>query len=268
MLDFAFSYVGSPVTILERFRLDDQVSVVTGAGRGIGKAIALCFAQAGAKVVCAARTQAAVESVVSQIQEMGGAALAVSCDVSSSDAREALLEQAFKKFGRLDALVNNAGGSPPNDPLKTTPEQFGESLAWNVVPAFDLTRLAVPLMRQSGGGSVLNISSAAAHYRLPNFSVYGSAKAALSHLTRLLAQDFAPDIRVNAIEPGPIRTTALEKVLTPEREQAMVKSTPLGRLGVPEDVAASALFLASPAASWITGKIVELDGGVESPPTW
>jgi len=175
-----------------------------------------------------------------------------------------LVPRCIEGLGRLDVLINNAGGAGPNDPLRTTPEQFLKVLEWNVLPAFALTRLAVPAMRTTGGGSVINITSAAARYAQRSFSSYGTAKAALTQLTRLLAQDFAPHIRVNAIAPGPVVTEALGKYLTAEVREAMEKRTPLARLGSVEDIAAAALYLATPASSWMTGKTLELDGGAEA----
>ena len=163
--------------------------------------------------------------------------------------------------------MNNAGGSGPNDALQTSGAEFARILGWNVTPAFALSALVVPHMRQAGVGSIVNISSAAAHYAQRHFSAYGAAKAALSHLTRNLAQDFAPDVRVNAIEPGPILTDALKPYLTPQRREAMIERTPLRSLGEPQDVANAALFLVSPASRWITGKVIELDGGAATT-TW
>ena len=257
------------MTILSNFKLDGKTALVTGASKGIGKGIALAFAQAGANVLIAARTEAEVVTTAAEIaKQTGQRVVGVACDVDSEEQRAELLDRCMQKFGRLDVLVNNAGGSKPNNPLKTSAEDFAESLSWNVVPAFDLSKSAVPLMCQNEGGNIINISSAAARLRQPGYSSYGAAKAAVSHLTRLLAQDFAPHVRVNAIEPGAIVTEALERFLTDDIKQGMLNSTPMNRLGTVEDVAASALFLASPAASWITGKIIELDGGMENPPIY
>jgi 7-alpha-hydroxysteroid dehydrogenase len=253
-------------SVFENFSVAGQVAVVTGASKGIGKGIALAFSQAGASVVCASRTEADVVAAAKQISAAtGNPTLGIACDVSSSEQRTMLLQRTMNEMGRLDILVNNAGGAGPNDPVKTSAEAFSKTLDWNVTPAFDLSKQAYELMLESGTGSIINISSRAAQLRQKNFSAYGSAKAALSHLTRLLAQDFAPNVRVNAIEPGAILTDALEGFLTPEMKSAMIKTTPLGRLGEVSDVANSALFLASPASAWITGKIIELDGGVEAP---
>jgi len=228
------------------FRLDGKAALITGAGRGIGRGIALAFAAAGANVALLSRTRSDLD------------------DVADGEALSQAVETAVGELGRLDVLVNNTGGAGPNDPLRTTPEQFLKALEWNVVPAFALSRLAVPHLRRSEAGSIINITSAAARYAQRSFSNYGTAKAALTQLTRLLAQDFAPSIRVNAIAPGPVVTDALAKFLTEEVRTAMEKRTPLARLGAVEDIAAAALFLASPASSWMTGKILELDGGAEA----
>ena len=250
--------------IATRFRLDGKTALVTGAGRGIGRAIALALAAAGADVAVAARTRGDLDSLALEIRSHGRRALVLAGDVGRAADLESLVPRCTEELGRLDVLVNNAGGAGPNDPLRTTPEQFLKALEWNVLPAFALTRLAVPAMRATGGGSVVNITSAAARYAQRSFSSYGTAKAALTQLTRLLAQDFAPHIRVNAIAPGPVVTEALGKYLTPEVREAMEKRTPLARLGTVDDIAAAALYLATPASSWMTGKTLELDGGAEA----
>ena len=252
------------MTLIERFRLDNQVAIVTGGGRGIGRAIALSYAEAGADVVCAARTLADVEAVAEEIRALGRRALAVQCDVTDLPQLAGVVEAALTAFGRITHLVNNAGGSGPNDPLKMSAEKFEGVFRFNVSSAYELTPLCVPHMRAAGGGNVINITSGAARYAQPYFSAYGTAKAALSQLTRLLAQDFAPDVRVNAIAPGPIMTAALDRALPANMRESMIKNTPLKRLGEVEDIAAAALYLATPASSWVTGKIIEVDGGAES----
>lgn len=237
---------------------------MTGAGRGIGRSIALALAAAGADVAIASRTQRDLDSLALEIQSHGRRALILACDVGNTSDLESLVPRCVDGLGRLDVLINNAGGTGPNDPLRTTPEQFLKALEWNVLPAFALTQRAVPAMHATGGGSVINITSAAARYAQRSFSSYGTAKAALTQLTRLLAQDYAPHIRVNAIAPGPVVTDALSKHLTSEVRAAMEKRTPLVRLGTVEDIAAAALYLATPASSWMTGKTLELDGGAEA----
>lgn len=252
------------MSIISRFDLTGSVAIVTGGGRGIGRAIALAYAEAGADVVLAARTLNDVEAVAQEIRLLGRRALAMSCDVNDNEQRTALVMQAREHMGRITHLVNNAGGAGPNDPLTLSVERFEEIMHFNVSSAYHLCQLCVPHMRAAGTGNIINITSGAARYAQTQFSAYGTAKAALSHMTRLLAQDFAPLVRVNAIAPGPILTDALNRVLPVAMREAMVKATPLQSLGEVEDIAAAALYLATPASRWVTGKILEVDGGAES----
>ena len=249
--------------LLERFRIDGKVALVTGSGRGIGRSTALALAEAGAHVVCSARSVEQIEAVATQIRDMGRESLAVPCDVNERAQLEKLVDATIEQFGGIDILVNNAGGTPPKPALRTSEKMFSQAIHFNVTSAFLLSRFVIPHMQKRGAGSIVNISSALSQYVEPCFVAYGTAKAALNHLTRLLAHEFAPDIRVNAIAVGSVETDALAPFLeNQEMRKKMEALTPMGRVGEPEDIAVAALYLASPAASWVTGKIFEIDGGI------
>ena len=250
--------------ILDRFRLDGKVAIVTGAGRGIGEGCALAFAEMGAHVVCAARTQEQIEETAAEASSLGARAVAIPCDVSDRAQLENLVAKTMSEFGRIDILLNNAGGSPPKPALRTSEAMFDQAFHFNVTTAFLLTRFTVPHMLAGEGGSIVNISSAAGRLAQPGFAAYGTAKAALSSLTRLLGSEFAPRVRVNAIAVGSVLTSALAPFLDDETKAKMEELTPLRRLGEVADIAVMALYLASPAASWVTGKIFEVDGGTEA----
>lgn len=252
------------MSVLDRFTLSGKVAIVTGAGQGIGKAIAIAFAQAGADVVCAARTLSDVEETADQIQALGRRSLAVKCDVTLEDERQALVAQTLEAFGKITHLVNCVGGGKPNDAGTLKPSQLNDMFHLNVTSSFALIQACLDAFKQANEGNIINISSAAARYIQPHFSAYGSTKAALTHLTKLLAQDFAPMIRVNAIEPGPIMTNALKSAIPESMLASMRANTPMKTIGTPEDIASAALFLATPASAWITGKVIEVDGGAES----
>ena len=251
--------------LLDRFSLTGKVAIVTGAGRGIGAACALGFAEPGADVVIASRTKEQLEDVAFQVSDRGRRALGVPCDVNETANLELLVDQAMSEFGRIDIVVNNAGGSMPGPFLDTSEKAFEGAFHFNVTTAFTLSKLAVPHML-AGGGSIVNISSAMGRLTDRGFIAYGTAKGALSHMTRLLAFDLAPKVRVNAIAVGSVATSALEIVLTnDDLRTEMVDKTPMRRLGETDDIAIAALYLASPASSFVTGKILEVDGGIEAP---
>lgn len=243
------------------FSLTDQVALVTGAGAGIGKAISLMFAEAGANVVCSDLRLEDAEAAAEECRAFGSKAIGIKLDVTSEAERVGVVERVAREFGRLTLLVNNAGGGGPK-PFDMPLEDFQWAFQLNVESLFRLSQLAAPYMKAAGGGAIVNISSMAGENKNQRMCSYGASKAAVNHLTRNMAFDLGPDnIRVNAIAPGAIRTAALEKVLTPEVEKAMLKHTPLARLGEGTDIAAAALYLASPAAAWVSGQVLTVSGG-------
>jgi 7-alpha-hydroxysteroid dehydrogenase len=254
------------MSVLDAFRLDGKVAIVTGGGRGIGAAIARTFADAGADVAIAARTKEQLDEVATDIRQAGRRALVIPCDVNDNEAVAQIAEQTAAELGRIDIVVNNAGGSMPQPFLHTSVKAFERAFHFNVTTAFVLTQAATPYLLETGAGAVVNISSAMGRLSDRGYVAYGTAKGALAHMTRLLAADLAPKVRVNAIAVGSVATSALEIVLeNPELRDAMVSRTPLKRLGEPEDISLCALYLASKAGSFVTGKIYEVDGGIEYP---
>lgn len=252
--------------IVKRFDLSGRTAIVTGAGRGIGRGIALALGEAGASVVAAARTEEEIQNTAGLICKENGDAIAVSTDVNREEDLDNLVQKTLERYERIDILVNNAGGSLPTLMLYTTKESFEEAFSFNVSSAFELSkRCLIPMLRNDSGGVVLNISSAVSHVMDSGFIAYGTAKAALNQMTRLMACEFAPKVRANAIAVGAVETDALNLVLSDETlRQKMMDLTPMARLGSPEDIAAAALFLASDASSWVTGKVFEIDGGTET----
>ncbi|HET8732788.1 MAG TPA: 7-alpha-hydroxysteroid dehydrogenase [Anaeromyxobacteraceae bacterium] len=243
------------------FRLDGEVAVVTGAGAGIGKAIASTFAGAGASVVVSDLDGKAAEAAAAEIVASGGRAVGMAVNVTEEKDLAALVEQAVSTFGTLTLLVNNAGGGGPK-PFDMPMKDFRWAFELNVFSVFRLSQLAAPHMEQAGRGAILNVTSMAAENKNVRMTSYGASKAAESHLTRNMAFDLGPKgIRVNGIAPGATKTRALSTVLTPEIEKAMLKHTPLKRLGEAQDMANAALFLCSPAASWVSGQVLTVSGG-------
>jgi 7-alpha-hydroxysteroid dehydrogenase len=252
--------------ILDRFRMTDKVAIVTGAGRGIGAASAIALAEAGAHVVLSARTAGQLATVATEVERAGRRALVVPADLNDLEAVAGLVDSARNEFGRLDLVVNNVGGALPRPFLDTSPGRLEQAFHFNVSTAHALLRPAVPLMLQGGGGSAVNISSTMGRLAGRGYLAYGTAKAALAHYTRLAAADLSPLIRVNAIAVGSIATSALDIVMqTDELRTAIEESTPLQRIGDPADIAAAVVYLASEAGSYITGKVLEVDGGIGAP---
>ena len=242
------------------FRLDARVALITGGGQGIGEATALAFADAGAHVAILARTQADLEAVADQVRARGRQALVIPGDVNDLAFLADAVEQVVATFGRLDVLVNNAGGSMSRSFTKTTVAQLESSFHFNVSAAFELSRLALPHLLAGGAGTIVNISSIAGKKAARGSLTHSLTKAAVSQLTRLMAAELSPRVRVNAVLPGAIETAALRNYVGPEIRAEMARRTAMRRNGTPEDIALAVLFLASDASSWITGQLLDVDG--------
>jgi len=250
--------------VLEQFLLTDRVAIVTGAGRGIGAAIAAAYAEAGADVVLTARTESALGDVAERVEAHGRRALVAPGDVNDLDFLAALVERTVTELGRIDLVVNNAGGSVSQPTLDTPVRKLERSFHFNVSAPLELVRCAVPHMLERDGGAVVNIGSVAGSNANRGSLTHSVTKAALAQMTRVMASDLAPRVRVNAVLPGAIETEALRgwlAALGADARAEMVRNTPMRRNGTPEDVAAAVLYLSSPAASWVTGKLLEVDGG-------
>lgn len=247
----------------DKFTLDGKVAVVTGAGRGIGAGIAVAMAAAGADVVIAARGKDQLDEVAAQIADLGRRAAVVPINLFSDDPA-VLVETAIAEFGHLDIVVNNVGGAMPKPFLETSVKELSGAFAFNVGTAHALNLAAVPkMLENSDGGSIINITSSITQHPGRGFIAYGTVKAALAHYTRMAAQDLSPRIRVNAIAPGTTATPALDYVASNDAIRAELESrTPMRRLGTPDDIASAAVFLAGDASSYITGKTIEVDGGL------
>lgn len=247
----------------DAYRLDGQVAVVTGAGKGIGRGIALCLAEAGADVVVAARTLADVQSVAGEIEQLGRRSIPVSVDVTNSDQLRTLATAA-QELGGLDIWVSNAGGLPDATPryLTRTPED-----RWDAQMDLNLKAVwlgAVIAAEHMERGSIINISSRAAQGASIKNGPYGASKAAVNNLTSTLSLELAPNIRVNAVAPGPIPTENFNQSTNFPDDKPIEKiiGVPLGRLGTPEDIGHAVVFMASPGASWITGQCLYVTGGI------
>ena len=251
-------------TSLDDLTLRDHVAIVTGAGRGIGAEIAITFAAAGADVALVARSADQLDDVAARVREQGRRALVLPGDVNDLALVANVVDRTVGELGGVDVVVNNAGGSVSHRFLDTRVEQLESSFHFNVSVPFELTRLAVPHMLTKAGGAVVNIGSVAGVKAARWSLVHSTTKAALAQLTRVMAADLAPRVRVNAVLPGAVETDALRGFL--DRMDSSVRDhmrerTAMRRNGTPRDIAAAVLFLASPAAGWITGKLLEVDGG-------
>jgi 3-oxoacyl-[acyl-carrier protein] reductase len=255
--------------------LPGRVAIVTGASKGIGRAIALELAAAGADLVVNARGQGALEAIASEIRRLGRRAEAVAADVATPEGATRVVERARECFARVDVLVNNAGKGAPKKLLDLTEADWHASFQLNFMSAVRLSVACVPLMQAQGAGRIVNISSRVGRQPDPYFAPYAAAKAALINFTKNLANAFSKDgILSNCIVPGLIRTEAVEEAARASAEatgktvseifDATLRKRPIpaGRLGEPGDVAGLVVFLASDRASWITGSTFTVDGGI------
>lgn len=249
---------------LPAFRLDGKVALVTGASAGLGAAIAIGMAQAGAEVAILARSRGALERVAGRIRGDGGRCTVIACDVTDSAA----LREAIAGLPRLDVLVNNAGTNFPEPIVEVSDEHLDVMLALNVKSVYIAAQAAVRKMlqdprRDKGGGVILNMSSQMGHVGSPNRTVYCMTKHAVEGFTKALAVELAPQgIRVNSIAPTFVDTPLVRRVIdTPEKRDFIMNRIPMGRLGELEDIVAAAVYLTSPAAAMVTGTSLVVDGG-------
>jgi NAD(P)-dependent dehydrogenase (short-subunit alcohol dehydrogenase family) len=238
-----------------------KIVVVTGASKGLGRAMALGFAEAGADIVVASRNIDACEIVASEIRAMGRSALPLRCHVGDWDQCGALIDASIAEFGRIDVLVNNAGIAPvPPSLREVTSELFDKTIAVNLKGPLRLTALAAEHMPE--GGTVINISSTAALHAMPFTVVYAAAKAGLNALTKAAAVEYGPrGIRVNAIVCGTFHTDSFHHGTPPEMQERMAANVALRRIASADEIVGTALFLASEASSYLSGELVVLDGG-------
>jgi len=240
--------------------LDGQGAIVTGAGNGIGRATAIRLASAGARVGVVDLDGDAAEDTASLIRDAGGAALALRADVASAADVERLVGETLAAFGGVDILHNNAAWYPVKDAVETTEEEWDRTMAVCLKGAWLLARAVVPPMLHAGGGRIVNTTSIHGLVSFRAHAAYDVAKAGLLGLTRSLAVDYAPAVRVNAVAPGGVETRLWDR-LSPQDKQGFIDATPLKRLATPDEIAEAVLFLASDRSSFMTGACLVVDGG-------
>lgn len=250
---------------LSMFSLTNKVAIVTGSGRGIGKAIALGFADVGADLVVVARTAAEIEATAAEIQRRGGRALAVPTDIRSAGQVGNMIERTMAEFGKIDILVNNAGGTFSVPFLQMSEGAWEAVLRENLQSVFLCTKAVVDVMVRQKEGGIINISSLAGQVPYAKMAHYGAAKAGVINLTQTLAVELGPyHIRVNTILPGYIEVEWFSQMLEehPEVRERRLQRVPLGRFGKPDEVVGAAIYLASEASSYVTGACILITGGL------
>lgn len=250
----------------ELFDLTGKTAIVTGGAGGIGKASCKMLAAFGASVVVSDYDLEAAKKTSKEISDDGGKSIAIDCDVTNDEALVNLVDKTVEEYGGIHILLNNVGGggAGKESPYDIDVAQFKKVFEMNVFSMWRLCQLVAPYMKKADYGSIINMSSMASINKDKAISAYASSKAAINHMTRNLAFDYGPDnIRINAIGPGATRTHALSTVLTDDMEKAMLKHTPLKRLGEPEDIAGAVLYFAAPISSWTSGQVIFVNGGGE-----
>jgi NAD(P)-dependent dehydrogenase (short-subunit alcohol dehydrogenase family) len=253
---------GKHPAAMPTFDLDGRVVVVTGGGQGIGRAVAEMASRSGASIAIGSRTEAARSAVAASIESQGGVCHHAALDVSDVDSLTGFFESVVDRFGRIDALVNNAGSDRHGPTLEYSVENFDWNIALNLRGVFFGCQQAARAMRDQGGGAIVNIASSAGVAGMPRKAAYSAAKAGVVNLTRALAVEWAPlGIRVNAVAPGLTHTPIVEPNLELAYIQEMLTAIPLGRIIEPDEIAAPVLFLLSDGAAMITGQTLLVDGG-------
>jgi NAD(P)-dependent dehydrogenase (short-subunit alcohol dehydrogenase family) len=252
------------------FDLAGKVVWVTGSSRGIGRGVAEHLARAGARVVVHARTPDALREVTAAVEEIGGEVLAVAGDVRSEEDLAAAVAEIRESFGRLDGIVAGVGGAAPGPLAEIDLERFRRQIELNLTSAFATVRAGYPLLREARGGAAVLISATATTSAAPLFGAYGAAKAGVEHLTRSLAAEWGPEVRVNCVSPGLIRTEGSMQAVFRGSEELAAKAgrtTAVGRVGTPLDIAYAVQYLLSAAAAYVSGETIVVDGGPTEGPT-
>lgn len=244
-------------------KLEGKVAIVTGATSGMGRATAVLFAKEGAKVVVTGRNEERAQAVVDEIKGNGGEAIYVIVDASNVEDCKKIFDATIEAFGTVDILVNNAGMLSMSPLLEVSIEEWNKVFAVNVTSALYLTQLCAPVMKEKGKGVIVNIASVASYAAHHGFAAYISSKHAMAGLSKSMAWELGPEIRVNAIAPGAIHTAMVDSIGGPSVLQGMIDNCPCKRVGQPEDIAGAALFLASDDCTFLTGQMIKVDGGFE-----
>ena len=244
-------------------KLENKVAIVTGSTSGMGRATAVLFAKEGAKVVVVGRNADRAQAVVDEIKAAGGEAISVLGDAADLDFCQEIVDKTVDAYGTVDILVNNAGMLSLSSVQDVTIEEWDKIFRVNVDSALRLCQIAAPIMKAKGKGVIVNTASVASFAAHHGFAPYISSKHAMAGLSKSMAWELGPEIRVNAIAPGAIHTAMVDSIGGPAALQGMIDGSPLKRVGQPEDIATVALFLASDDSSFIDGQIIKVDGGFE-----